>query len=315
MPILRSDTEGLIPEQYLQEIMQGAIADSAALSMFRRLPDMSSNMLSMPVLASLPNAGFVNGEPGHKPVTAAAWEKKTIKAAELAAVVPIPDAVIEDALANGHDLFGQLMPQITQSIGAVIDAAIIFGDGKPADWRESIYDSADAAGAVIASTSDTFLDIFGENGAIAKVENSGYVPDGIISSVPMMGRLRGLRDDNKQPLFMQQTAQPLQQAPGYSLNSIPMMFSRNGAWDTTKAGLLVGDMSQAVFSIRRDISYRLDSSGVITDPVTKVVVNNLMLENMTALIVWMRLGWELPNPVNALQPDGSVRFPFAFYAA
>ena len=25
----------------------------------------------------------------------------------------------------------------------------------------------------------------------------------------------------------------------------------------------------------------------------------------------MRLGWEIPNPINSLQPDESVRFPFA----
>ena len=32
---------------------------------------------------------------------------------------------------------------------------------------------------------------------------------------------------------------------------------------------------------------------------------------MVALRVVMRLGWEIPNPINALQPDESVRFPFA----
>ena len=32
---------------------------------------------------------------------------------------------------------------------------------------------------------------------------------------------------------------------------------------------------------------------------------------MVALRVVMRLGWEIPNPINALQDDESVRFPFA----
>jgi len=32
---------------------------------------------------------------------------------------------------------------------------------------------------------------------------------------------------------------------------------------------------------------------------------------MVALRVTMRLGWEVPNPINSLQPDEAVRFPFA----
>ena len=32
---------------------------------------------------------------------------------------------------------------------------------------------------------------------------------------------------------------------------------------------------------------------------------------MVALRVTMRIGWEIPNPINSLQPDESVRFPFA----
>ena len=38
---------------------------------------------------------------------------------------------------------------------------------------------------------------------------------------------------------------------------------------------------------------------------------NLAQDDMVALRVTMRLGWEIPNPINALQPDESVRFPFA----
>lgn len=35
---------------------------------------------------------------------------------------------------------------------------------------------------------------------------------------------------------------------------------------------------------------------------------------MVALRAVMRLGWEIPNPINAYQPDNDKRCPFAVYA-
>jgi hypothetical protein len=36
-----------------------------------------------------------------------------------------------------------------------------------------------------------------------------------------------------------------------------------------------------------------------------------MQNDMVALRAVMRLGWEIPNPINALQPTAAVRCPFA----
>ena len=36
---------------------------------------------------------------------------------------------------------------------------------------------------------------------------------------------------------------------------------------------------------------------------------------MVALRVTMRLGYQLPNPINVLQPTESLRLPFAYIAA
>jgi hypothetical protein len=74
-------------------------------------------------------------------------------------------------------------------------------------------------------------------------------------------------------------------------------------------------MSQAVYSIRQDVTYKILTEAVIQDPVTKEIVYNLAQQDMVALRVVMRLGWEIPNPINALQPDASVRFPFAILDA
>ena len=48
--INRDSAATLIPTQYANDIMQDAVEESAVLRMARRLPNMTSSMLSMPVL-------------------------------------------------------------------------------------------------------------------------------------------------------------------------------------------------------------------------------------------------------------------------
>ena len=93
----RSGAEALIPEDRAKEIIQGAIEQSAVLSVGRRLSDMTTAQNKLPVLDSLPIAYFVNGDTGAKKTTKQAWDKKVIYAEEIAVIVPIPEAVLDDA--------------------------------------------------------------------------------------------------------------------------------------------------------------------------------------------------------------------------
>ena len=61
-------------------------------------------------------------------------------------------------------------------------------------------------------------------------------------------------------------------------------------------------------------TYKMLDQAVIQDPATGEILYNLAQEDMVALRVVMRLGWEIPNPINALNPDEAVRFPFASLA-
>lgn len=307
--ILRSGAEALIPEEVSHEIVQGAVAQSAVLTLFRRLPNMASNKHRMPVLDMLPMAYFVNGDTGQKQTTKMAWKNKYITAEEIAVIVPIPEAVLDDARDNGYDIWAETTPRVQEAFGAVIDNAILFDVNKPSTWRDGLVKSATDTGCVVTSTGDLFLDIFGENGLEAKVEASGFIPNGVISSVQMRGKLRGLRDDNKNPIFMKSLTDG---NTTYALDGMPMSFQVNGAWDSTKAQMIMGDMSQAVYAIRQDLTVKLLDQAVIQDPNGEIVYN-LAQQDMVALRFVMRLGWELPNPINALQPDETKRFPFAVY--
>ncbi len=300
----RGGAEALIPVEEANQIIQGVITSSAVLSSGRKLANMTARQYKMPVLDSLPIAYFVDGDTGTKQTTKMAWDKKVITAEEIAVIVPIPEAVLDD---SQYDIWGEVKPRIVEAFGKKIDGAILFGVDKPASWRDDIVKTVTSAGATVNLTDDLYNSIMGEDGVIAKVENSGYVPNGHMADISLRAKLRGIKDTTGQPIFKQD----MQSGTSYSLDGSRMNFPINGAFDKSKALMISGDFSQLVYSIRQDITFKLFTEGVIQDPATKEIVYNLMQNDMVALRAVMRLGWELPNPINSLQKDKTKRCPFA----
>lgn len=93
-----------------------------------------------------------------------------------------------------------------------------------------------------------------------------------------------------------------------------MNFPNNGAFDKSKALMISGDFSQLVYSIRQDITFKLFTEGVVQNT-DGTIAYNLMQNDMVALRAVMRLGWEIPNPINALAKDKNKRCPFAVLKA
>lgn len=301
----RSGADTLIPEERAREIIQGTIAQSAVLSRGRKLPNMSSRTYKMPVLDMLPLAYFVNGDTGQKKTTKMAWDKKFITAEEIAVIVPIPEAVLDD---SDYDIWGEVRPRIEEAFGKVIDGAVLFDVNKPDSWRSGLVSSATAAGSIVTlGTGDDMYDkIMGEDGVIAKVEESGYFVTGHMADISMRSKLRGLKDTTGQPIFKSD----MQSATSYALDGSPMNFPNNGSFDKSKALMISGDFSQLVYSIRQDITFKLFTEGVVQNTDGSIAYN-LMQQDMVALRAVMRLGWEIPNPINSLKEDTATRFPFA----
>lgn len=105
----RTGAESLIPTQEANEIIQGTITQSAVLSRGRKLANMTSRQYKMPVLDMLPIAYFVNGDAGQKKTTKQAWDKKYITAEEIAVIVPIPEAVLDD---SEYDIWAEVKPRV-----------------------------------------------------------------------------------------------------------------------------------------------------------------------------------------------------------
>ena len=318
--INRENTDVLIPEEATREILTTATDGSAVMQLARRLPDMASGVRRMPVLSVLPTVEFV-GEAGRspqtfsevKPTTEAAWENKYLYAEELACIVPIPENVLDDA---DYDIWGELRPQIVAAIGRRVDTAILYGTSDvdvPSTWPDGVLVQAPADHIVAAGTgADLYDDVFGLDGVIAKVEEDGYIVDGFISGLGLRARLRALRADGTgAPMFVQ----TLQAATDYALDGQRLIFPRNGAFDQTQALLIAGDWQQLVFAIRKDITYKLLTEGVITDNANpRKILHNLAQDDMVALRVTFRMAWQLPNPMNNINDDAATRFPFAALA-
>lgn len=297
----RTGAAALIPTQYSNEIMQDAIEESAVLRMARRLPNMTSNMLSMPVLNSLPHAYFVNGDTGMKQTTKVDWGNKLITAEEIAVIVPIPDNVLAD---SQFDLWAQIRPLVRQAFGQVIDAAILNGVNKPASWPNGIVTEATAKGNTVTATDDGFADIMAADGVIAKVEEDGFIVNGYLGSLKSRAVLRGITDKNGQPIFRN----GMTGGTTYMLDGQRIEFPRNGSMTADGPLLIAGDWDKLVYAIRQDITVTKTNTGVITDADGKIVYN-LYQQDMTALRFVMRLGWQLPSAVNAMGiTDG---YPFA----
>lgn len=309
----RNSLSGLIPDPVTKEIIQGAVAESAVLRMARELAPMTSKTQTLNVLDALPTAYFVNGEAtdsgagaAFKQTTKMAWAKKKIYAEEIAVIVPIPEAVLDD---SNYDIWGEIRPRLSEQFGKLIDAAILFGTDKPSTWRKGVVPSAIEAGNGVAAGTSIFDDIMGANGLIAKVEQDGFNPNGVMSAVQMRGQLRGLKDTTGQPIFKTD----MQGDTRYALDGMDMYFPMNGSFDPSQAQLIVGDWSQLVYSIRQDITFKIFTEGVIQNPTTKAIEYNLMQNDMVALRAVMRLGWEIANPINAYNADIENPFPFSVY--
>lgn len=276
------------------EIIEGVVQGSTILSLMTKLPNMSAGTAVMPVLNSLPDAYWVNGDAGLKQTTSMMWKDKYLYAEELAVIVPIPINVLED---SDYDIFGEYKPRIVEKMYQKIDKAIILGVDKPPRWDEGLIPAIINHGSAVAPSTDTlYLQV---SNAMGKVEEDGFEPTALLGGVALKKAFReGFLDTTNQPLANSE------------VTALPRHFAANGAWDNSLAKFIIGDFKQAVFSIRKDIKFEIFDTGVLSDADGKVI-SNLLQQDLVAMRVTFRMAWTLPNPINILNDDNTTRFPFA----
>lgn len=217
-------------------------------------------------------------------------------AAELAVVVPIPDAVLADAEVN---LWGELQDGIAEQFAAVLDAACLSGIDRPSEFAESIVEQARAAGqAIQASASPAEGGIIGDLGALlGVVEDLGYEPTGWVAARGLRGLMRRARDTGGQLLGEMDLS---------SAWSLPFTWAIPG---TLPEGVLAvaGDFGAAIVGVRQDIAFKMFTEGVITDEDGNVTLN-LMQQDAVAMRVTARYAFQTAKPGTV---EGRTGFPFA----
>lgn len=299
----RSDANALIPIETSKQIIQELPKQSIALSLFRQMA-MSSKTLRQPVLDVLPDAYFVAGDTGLKQTSSASWANRELVAEEIAVVVPIAEAVLEDSQI---DIWEQIKPRIVEKIGARIDQAVFFGTNKPSTWGESVVGHADAAGNEIVRGAVVDQDLAGDISAtMAMVEADGYQVDGFVTKVGMKHALRNLRDDEGRFLF--QTS--MVAGTPDNLFGEPLHYMENGGFVNASADMIAIHRAGGIIGLRQDITFKKFTEGVVTDE-TGAIMYNLMQQDMVALRVVMRIAWQVANPGTSLNSNSSTRSPFA----
>lgn len=316
--ITRSDAQALIPEDVNADILQHIPQTSAVLGLARRLPNMPRAQRRMPVLSALATAYFVNGDTGLKQTTEVDWSNKYLDAEEIACIVPIPEAVLDD---TSYPVWSEVRPLIEEALGVAIDQAVLYGTNIPATWTTNLGGAGLIAGATSASQvisnasyADLYEAIFGEDssansGLFGLVEEDGFMVTGNIAHLTMKRRLRNMRSTTGDLLFNNNP----QVAGRYILDGADCIFPTNGAVSSTY-WLISGQWDQLVYAVRQDVTYKILDQAVIQDNAGNIIYN-LAQQDMVALRAVIRVGVALPNPINRVQPTEANRYPFAALTA
>lgn len=298
-------TDPLIAEPFAADVIQDTPKFSAAMQMCRIAP-MSTKTLRQPVLDVLPQAYWVNGDTGIKSTTKQAWKNVILDAQEIAVIVPIPEAYMDDTAIKVWD---EVRPRVAAAFGEAIDAAILFGVNKPSAWNDypSIVPGAIDIGNVVpigASGKDIGADIALMGEGLAA---QGQSLNAFSAGPGFTWRLVGQRTEQGNPIY---GAGDISKGIASNLYGRRLAEIENGTWDNEQALLLGGDASRAIIGTRQDMTVKLFTEGVITDSDNNIVLN-LMQQDSVALRFVMRLGYALANPVNQVERDATKRFPFA----
>jgi HK97 family phage major capsid protein len=290
--LARADAAADVAAQSPQLILKGAQDISIAMNLFHKIP-MGRRQERIRVESALPLAYWVNGDTGVKQTTKNAWADKLVIAEEIACIVPVPINVLEDA---DMDLLGYIQPRASEAIARQLDAATMFGINAPSTFPGGIVAAAIAAsntvvqGTAAQSAGGIAEDI---NQLFGKVEDEGYDVSGVAGLRTIRKTLRGARST--------QGVQLAEFGPnGSFLMGHPIVYGARGLWPTagsahTNPKVVVGDFSQAVLGIRKDISVTVHTDGVIQDPSTGAIALNLLQQDSIALRFVARFGFQVSN--------------------
>lgn len=308
----RTDAQALIPEEVSRIMLGKAVEQSTVLQLFRHIP-VRSAQVRFPILSALPYAYWVSGDTGLKQTTDAAWTNKYLNVEEIAAILPIPDNVIADTQEN---IWDSIMPHLTEAFSRVLDEAVFFGVNAPSSFPDDILTSVIAASNTVtegshAATAGGFYGDLDEMYGL--VEADGFEVTGFAAATSAKSKLRAARNADGDRLDGNRVSGDLR-----TLDGLPISYGMKGQFpvatvgaspnDTDGVRLFGGDFSEFVVGVRQDITMKVLTEAVIQDN-TGAIVYNLAQQDMTAVRLTFRVGWQVSNRINYSNTNASTRYP------
>lgn len=274
---LKDNLTGFVPTPTAAEIIKDVTRGSSVLRLSKVQP-MESETLKIPVMVSGPGAYWV-GETERIQTSTAQWIFPELAAKKIGVIVPVTKEKLKDTTI---DVFATVQPYIAEAFYKAIDAACLFGTNSP--FAKNIYDVAKTAGATVAEGTNDKLDL-DISDVMALVENAGHDANGFAAGYDLKNSLRKLRDGNGNQLYV----------PGVdeeTLYSQPIEFSRNGAWDKTKARAIAADWKYSIVGIRDQIQYEVLKEATLQSVTMGDNKPLSLAENdMVAIKATMRIGF------------------------
>ena len=274
---LKDNLTGFVPTPTAAEIIKDVTRGSSVLRLSKVQP-MESETLKIPVMVSGPGAYWV-GETERIQTSTAQWIFPELAAKKIGVIVPVTKEKLKDTTI---DVFATVQPYIAEAFYKAIDAACLFGTNSP--FAKNIYDVAKTAGATVAEGTNEKLDL-DISDVMALVENAGHDANGFAAGYDLKNSLRKLRDGNGNQLYV----------PGVdeeTLYSQPIEFSRNGAWDKTKARAIAADWKYSIVGIRDQIQYEVLKEATLQSVTMGDNKPLSLAENdMVAIKATMRIGF------------------------
>ncbi len=314
-----NDAGALIPEDASREIWKVATLRSLTMQMFER-KRMGQKQTRIPVLATKPTAYFVSGDTGLKQTSEQSWTNKYLNAEELAVIVPVPEALLDDV---DYDLWAEVKPELEEAIGVAVDDAILFGTNKPSSWPSDLKTAAAAASNTRTigggASENAHKDV---SAAMKTVEADGFPVNGLLVSNLYRADLRAAQATGGLPLFQSENwgvqsgiaddgRSSISEGRIFGIKALIHEAGLSGfAQSSGYVAAFVGDFRQGIIGIRQDMTYKMLDQAVLQDA-SGAIVYNLAQQDMVALRVVTRVAWQVPNPPTRMQATEASRYPFA----
>lgn len=277
MPKLKDELQGFVPVEQAKDIMK-AIARGSSILRLSTVKPMTSDTKKFPVMTEGPGAYWV-GEGERIQTTKAGWIYPEMKAKKLAVIIPVTKEKLKDSTIN---VFEELKPEIAEAFYKAIDAACLFGTNSP--FAKNIFNSAVKAQNFIVDGNSKSLDL-DVSDVMALIEDDGFNVNGFVANNGIKNRLRKLRDANGNQLFVNGVDTK-------EFYNEPIEFSRNGAWDKTKAEIMAADWSKSLVGIRDGLEYEILKEATLQGTVdTDGKPISLAEQDMIGIKATMRLGF------------------------